>query len=84
MPMTLASSESSPLGSNALHGAPHEGVTLKDGIEVVDVEGEHVAVGLRTHTRYPPDDDNDDGDGDGDGDGDEARLAFVSRQISPK
>ena len=53
----------SPLGCNALHGPPHEGITLKDRVEVVDVEREHVAVGLRTHTSHPPDDDDDDGDG---------------------
>ena len=60
----------SPLSSNALHGPPHERITLKDGVEVVDVEGEHITVRLGTHTCYPPDDDDDD-DGDGDdGDGD--------------
>ena len=61
MPKTLEIISASPLSSDALHSAPHERITLKDGVEVVYVEGEHVAVGLRTNACYPPDRDGGDG-----------------------
>ena len=42
---------STPLSSDALHGAPHERIALQDGVEVVDMQGEHVAVRLCAHAR---------------------------------
>ena len=75
------SKRSPPLSSNALHGPPHEWVALQDGVEVVDVEGEHVAVSFRSYACNPSDeqngaganqaddvDDADDADGTDDGD----------------
>ena len=52
------SKRSPPLSSNALHGPPHEWVALQDGVEVVDVEGEHVAVSFRSYACNPSDEQN--------------------------
>ena len=85
-----------PLSSNALHGPPHEWVALQDGVEVVDVEGEHVAVSFRSYACNPSDEQNgadanqaDDVDDADDANGtddayDLPHLVLVSRQISPK
>ena len=84
------SKRSPPLSSNALHGPPHEWVALQDGVEVVDVEGEHVAVSFRSYACNPSDEQNgadanqaDDVDDADDAD-DAPHLVLVSRQISPK
>ena len=82
------SKHSPPLSSNALHGPPHEWVALQDGVEVVDVEGEHVAVSFRSYACNPSDEQNGADDANQADDVDDAddapHLVLVSRQISPK